>query len=82
MLDRVIENGAVREFPVVIAFDRPVLTTFAGATDDEIMYHAAQSWCTTVIQSRMAGNRVFTPAPHQRLRVTAHAVPSPWRMAV
>jgi len=71
VLDRVEERSAQLPMALVTAFDRPILVTFEGRTDDEIVYHAAQAWCATVIRSHMAGHRSFTPAPHELMRITA-----------
>ncbi|MEX0892481.1 MAG: hypothetical protein WEB88_09955 [Gemmatimonadota bacterium] len=71
VLDRIEERSAHVPMALVTAFDRPILATFEGRTDDEIVYHAAQAWCATVIRSHMAGHRSFTPAPHEPMRITA-----------
>jgi hypothetical protein len=66
-LDRVIETDALTGSRNVIPFPEPVSLAFEGKTQKDLIHHAAQVWCVTVMRAqenqqlqRLSPNQVKT----------------------
>jgi len=59
VLDRIIESNSRNGERIETSFPEPIETTFEGATEEELVYRAAQVWCLTVLkaQERTNGGR-------------------------
>lgn len=51
-LDRIIERDPATGQRVETPFPEPIQTTFEGATEEQMVYRAAQIWCLTVLKAQ------------------------------
>lgn len=51
-LDRIVELDPATGQRIVTPFPEPIETMFEGATEDELIYRAAQIWCLTVLKAQ------------------------------
>lgn len=62
-LDRIVEVTPGTGQRVVTPFPEPIATTFEGASEEELVYRAAQIWCLTVLKAQeQESNRTRKPA--------------------
>jgi hypothetical protein len=51
-LDRVIETDGITGQRSIIPFPEPISLAFEGATQKDLIHHAAQVWCLTVMRAQ------------------------------
>jgi hypothetical protein len=63
-LDRMIERHALSGERSIIPFPRPISLAFEGATQAELVQHAARVWCVTVMRAQ-ENQQLQRLSPHQ-----------------
>jgi len=69
-LDQLIETDAVTGKKLSTALTQPVRLRLQAATDEALVFRAADTWCSTVIQARRGGTALEAPALSRPSRVT------------
>jgi hypothetical protein len=67
-LDHVIEQDQLTGIRKVVPFPEPVQLAFEGATQSELIYRAAQTWCVTVMRAQQ--NQAFDHLTAQQKNLT------------
>jgi hypothetical protein len=69
VLERLVEIDPITGEKRMTHFRSGVRIDFRGRTSEELVRHAAQLWCSTVIRSRPAPDSRFAPGPIRRLPI-------------
>lgn|SRR5690554_976436 len=73
-LDRIVELDPASGQRIVTPFPEPIETKFEGATEDELVYRAAQIWCLTVLKAQ---EQETTNSPQPSTRQSRSGVVGP-----
>jgi hypothetical protein len=77
-LDRMVQRDPATGARNIVPFPQPISLAFEGATQKELVQHAARVWCVTVMraQENQRLDRLSpTQAVHTRVAVLPHAKP-------
>jgi hypothetical protein len=76
VLDRIVETDAITRRKRLTPFAQRVQVTFQGRTHGEVIDHAAELWCSTVLRLNGGENR-FAPATVEPMRVAVRVMHRP-----
>jgi hypothetical protein len=73
-LDRVIETDALTGGRNVVPFPEPVSLAFEGTTQKDLIHHAAQVWCVTVMRAQ-ENQQLQRLSPNQAINTRVAGLP-------
>jgi hypothetical protein len=69
-LEQLLESDAITGRRIATTLAAPVRLRLQASTDAHLVYQAAETWCSTVLQARRGGTALEAPSPVKPGRVT------------